>query len=324
MQPLFLSAPVFSTRLQRLPRRRYPEPVLLCARSIIRLQRIAPSDIAPIATHPSPSAQLEDFGIAGSRTMRRARKNNGNAFKFGDLKACEFLPTEELVQSIISEPDHPYAPLLQSEDASLPIIDEHEGIANPPDGALAWMNRLSCVDDEIFVPTLPPTLAASLDKERNQLLVSLACPSAPSPALRLPTLHLPLATEKSVLDAIAAIVNADLRIGFTAFETAVQPSADAWLAVTLSGLYRYIVRKGVHEWPINFDELRAVNEQVSHADLSADIPLEWLGNFLERPSQEFGHLQTYIDGLQQLINARYEALDEEPPGSLDALRNLIL
>jgi len=313
-QRLFLDMPIFSTASRRLPRHRHTQPVLICTRQITELRCIPASNVTPFLAQPTVSPRLEDFAIANSRPVRRARKNNGDVFEVADLGRCETLSFEELVQSIMSETDHPYYPLLEPLSRNTSIVLPGKESDHRSEAAAAWLGRLLSVDDEIFVPTVPPTLAISLDLENRQLVAVISCPPSLSPSIRLPTLHMPLTTEEAVLERMAVRLEVELRLDIPQSRTPVISGADNWILTTLADLHRYIVRKGSREWPVDipFDTLSRATGQVLRVEL-ASPPLDWLGHFMDTPREVFGNLDGYIGGLQRLLLARYEALGEDLP-----------
>lgn len=318
---VFLRVPVFTKAMRRLPRHRQEQPVLICTRQIVELPAIAPSDLSSLLPPISASQRLRDFGIYETRLMRRVRKNTGEVFAVDDLLECENLPLEDLVRTISSEADHPYAPLLVGE-GELPsiIMEESAGALGPAEG-ITWLTRPLSVQRQIFVPSAPPTLAVSFDRDLSQILVTLAHPPAPSLSMRLPTLHMPLATDKAVLETIAGKLRAELKLGVPLVQVTEPSMTDQWIVITLAHLSRYVLRKGRRKWPddLSFDLLERANTQVGRAEF-APAPTEWLGQFLDSRSEDYGQLGDYVDGLQRLIFARYEALGEElPPMPTDVL-----
>lgn len=314
MQRLFLDMPIFSTELRRAPRRRHAQAALSCTIHMIELRSVTSRDVTPLATHSSVSSKLDDFGVTETGLIRRARKRNGEGFTVDDLRRCQTLPVEELVSLIKSEPAHPYAPVLHAPSRGLSLgLAGDDSVSHFRD-AVSWLSRLLTVDDQIFVPTVWPVLTVSSDQESGRLIVAIACPPEPSASLRFPTFHMPLSTKRSVLEDIAARLRVELTVDIASVVTSVAPEEDYWMQTTLADLYRYLVRKGYNAWPEHppFETLAQVYDQVIRAEISAP-PLEWLGHLLDLPSTEFGRLGTYIDGLQQLIVARFPVLGEELP-----------
>jgi hypothetical protein len=236
------------------------------------------------------------------------------------------LPLKALVEVILSERDHPYLPLLDTPSRDLSVVLPGNGAGAPEEVAATWLSRLLAVDGQIFVPTVPPTRAVSLDQEQGQLTVAIACPPDPSPSLRFPTLHLPLTTDDAFLETIAALLGVELRLDAVKLETSWLPETDHWIPTTLCGLYCYINRKGYGKWPsdLPFETLVQTNDGGARAQ-AGPPPLRWIGTFLDAGSEEFGHLHYYMGGLQRLILARYQAFGETlPPRPSDDLIDLQL
>lgn len=314
MERQFLEMPIFSRASVRLARGRRAQPVLMCTKHLRELSLVASSDIIPLVAPPSAPPNLADFGISRSGLVRRARKNNGDAFEIRDLRQCETLPLEALVEVIVSERDHPYSPQLDTSSRDLSFVLPGSGADAPSGQGAAWLHGLLAVEGQIFVPTVPPMRAVSLDQEKGQLIVAIACSPDSSPSLRFPTLHMPLTTDDGILEDIAARLGMELRLDVGQLKTSSFPETDYWMLTTLADLYRYINRKGCAAWPssLPFDTLVQTHDQVIRAEPAAP-PLLWLGDFLDAASERFGRLHRYIEGLQRLILARYQALGETLP-----------
>jgi hypothetical protein len=320
--PTIVSMPTFAEGKQRVGRRGYPRPVIVCRQEERQLQSLAASQLFPFAHRSDTLSALLDVYLGPTGLVRRCRKRNGAAFSAADIDRPDSMALDDFVASILAEPDHPYRAMLSHHDRALPIVHPAEGYEWAPDPAIEWKGRIIVVDDEIFVPTLTPTLAVSLDRERGILVAAASCPPTASPALRMPTIHLPYETDAATLTALAR----DLEVGLE-FDPPLEmlhpcgPAASEWIIKTLADFYRYLVRKGVRAWPedLPFDVLRRAYQADCYADaIPAD--LEWFGQFLDEREDKFGHLASYIEGLQVLIFARYRVVgDELPPLPTDVL-----
>jgi hypothetical protein len=293
---------------------------------MLELPSAAPFILTPVVPPCPALPRLGDFRMHGASIVRLARKVSGPAFGIDDLLECGSLPLDQLITRIRSEPDHPYAPLLGNEDHASAIIVEEHVEKSPPLEILAWLSGLLTDHSQIYVPTVAPTLALSLDKKHGHLLATIACPPAPSASMRLPTLHMPLATDQSVLKMIAEQLHVELTCSISPPEVSGLLTDDRWMLATLAHLYRYVSRKGCSRWPdyLSFECLHRVDVQFSRAE-HVPAPIEWLGQFLDSQSEDFGPLRDYVDGLQRLVFARYAALGETlPPMPSDVLVDLRL
>jgi hypothetical protein len=312
---IFINMPKFKRAWQRVGKRRQKQQVLVCGWEMIELRAFSADHLRPFAAESTTPSALADVYSGPTGLVRRCRKKSGASFNPSDIEPPSTMSLQELVASILSEPDHPYSAMLALQDR-LPVEHPDEPFDWARDPASEWRRRLLLVEDEIFVPTRTPTLSATLDRTGDRLVVAAYSPPATPPSLRLPTIHLDYQTDRPDLEALAA----DLRVAleFTIPPAVAKPIADAesgqWITGTLADLHHYISRKGARTWPeeLEFEVLRRAQQAALYAE-TISLPPGWLGRFLETPSDQFAHLASYIDALQHLIFARYRILGEALP-----------
>lgn len=311
-QLIFLKMPIFALSMRRLGKKRYSEPALLANWQTTPIHCTARSELICFFAKATGRSLFDSFFYADGRPVRATRKLDGQAFKVSDLIALEELAFQDIIETIGSEPDHPYAPILDPDDKDLPVIRQEDTVDA---GELKWMRQLLSVEDEIFVPALEPTLALSLDQERHHLGASVACFPAPSPALRLPTIHLPIDADPLVVTAIARELEVKL-LWTGPIPNVTNPAVLPldWLGRTLADLYVYVRRKAPTTWPeaLPLSELRWLYHHKRRLEEHA-LPDYWLREFLECKPKHFGHLSNYIEGLQKLMIARFIVIGEPLP-----------
>lgn len=314
-------APLLIMSSQHLGKRSYREPVILHEWQPFMLKPIDAADLLPLET-PSKSPVFKDTYFSQDTFLRRCRKRAGDTFRTSDLP--QTIPENTVMTDMASQPDHPYAPMLALFDLTLPMMPLSEKVF-PSGDVSAYMNGMRCLDDEILVPSLPPTLAVSLDVERSLLVSRINCSPRLSPAVRLPTVHFPLETEPESLVELAA----DLGVHYESADRLlpylpVVDTENAWLLKTLGDLHLYITRKGVDQWPwqLSFDDLTSIRQSCLYC-AGHEKALEWLGTFIDNSTDLSGLPESYTKGVRRLLLARYRVLGEPlPPRPSDALAGL--